>query len=54
MWGRDLCWTVRQPTNLSKVIQIIQGNNKTPGALLEQLLEAYRAYTSLDWEAREK
>lgn len=49
----DLRAAARQPTNLSKVSQVVQGKKEPPGAFLECLLDAYPTYTPLDPEAPE-
>nr|KAF6495868.1 hypothetical protein HJG63_010203 [Rousettus aegyptiacus] len=42
-----------QPTNLSKVTEVIQGPQESPGAFLERLQEAYRLYNPINPEAPE-
>lgn len=50
---RDLQEVTRRPTNLSKIGQVIQGKEKSPGEFIENLLEVYHTYTPLVPEARE-
>ena len=42
-----------QPTNLSKVTEIMQGPQESPGVFLERLQEAYQVYTPIDPETPE-
>ena len=38
----------RQPTNLAKVREVLQGQTEPPSVFLERLMEAYRRYTPFD------
>ena len=38
----------RQPTNLAKVREVMQGATEPPSVFLERLMEAYRRYTPFD------
>jgi hypothetical protein len=56
----NYCWLImgvqaaaQNPTNLSKVNEVIKGSDDSPAAFLECLLEAYRTYTPINPEAAE-
>ena len=38
----------RQPTNLAKVREVLQGEREPPAVFLERVMEAYRRYTPFD------
>lgn len=50
---RGLCEAPGRQTNLSKIGQVMQGEEETPGLFLKRLLEVCHTYMPLNPEARE-
>jgi hypothetical protein len=46
--GSGLQGTSKQPTNLAKVREVIQGPTKPPSVFLERLMEALKRFTPFD------